>query len=400
MEKAPAKDEFKVAKWMKKNIPTKKTKFLNHNVEYFTGKYRRHSHLHITYIERVPIVLFSHHTASKTLDALLTTSFAQGENALFTTRDEAIQFLDSMLVHKFFHRAKKVPVSEAELRRGKKVKEQPAAQQEHQHGADGSCCGGGGGGGGDEVAPAAAANAELRKRATAGSSSPNADKTATEGSEADVNKSPKTPTATDAAVVEKKKRKIRLDMHPDQQFVDGAEAYIWIYDPIPVHYWLIGTLLVIGAIVVCLFPLWPPTLRLGVYYLSVAAAGFLVFILGLAFVRFVVFCIVWVLTGSKHHFWLFPNLTEDVGFFASFWPLYQHDYVDSGASKKVSKGNKVRKSKKDKLSDAEDDSTTATPTSGATAVAEAEAKSGDVQRVPNASGVDTEQDEDENEENR
>lgn len=34
----PAKEEFTIAKWIKSNVPTKKTKFLNHNVEYFTGK--------------------------------------------------------------------------------------------------------------------------------------------------------------------------------------------------------------------------------------------------------------------------------------------------------------------------------------------------------------------------
>lgn len=33
----PAKDEYAIAKWIKKNVPTKKTKFLNHHVEYFTG---------------------------------------------------------------------------------------------------------------------------------------------------------------------------------------------------------------------------------------------------------------------------------------------------------------------------------------------------------------------------
>lgn len=33
----PSKDEIAVAKWLKRNVPTKKTKFLNHNVEYFTG---------------------------------------------------------------------------------------------------------------------------------------------------------------------------------------------------------------------------------------------------------------------------------------------------------------------------------------------------------------------------
>jgi len=31
---------------------------------------------------------------------------------------------------------------------------------------------------------------------------------------------------------------------------------------------------VFGSIAVCLFPLWPPEVRLGVYYLSVAAACF------------------------------------------------------------------------------------------------------------------------------
>jgi translocation protein SEC62 len=53
-----------------------------------------------------------------------------------------------------------------------------------------------------------------------------------------------------------------------------------------------------------------------------AAAGFLIFILGLAVLRMAVFCFVWALTLGRHHLWLLPNLTEDVGFLASFWPLY------------------------------------------------------------------------------
>jgi len=43
-------------------------------------------------------------------------------------------------------------------------------------------------------------------------------------------------------------------------------------------------------------------------------------------VRLVIFTLVWVFTFGKHHFWLLPNLTEDVGFFESFWPLYKHDF--------------------------------------------------------------------------
>jgi len=123
-------------------------------------------------------------------------------------------------------------------------------------------------------------------------------------------------------------------MHMEQYFVDCNDAYVWIYEPIPVYYWFFGTLVVLGAIGVCLFPLWPLTIRHGVYYLSVAAAGFLVFILALAIIRMIVFCLLWVPTLGRCHLWLLPNLTADVGFFASFWPLYQvnnwlHSFIGS-----------------------------------------------------------------------
>merc|ERR1711915_782636 len=80
----------------------------------------------------------------------------------------------------------------------------------------------------------------------------------------------------------KKRRKIRLEMHMDQIFLDNNDAYVWIYDPTPWYYYIAGTAIVLGIIAVCLFPLWPMEMRQGVYYLSVAAAGFLVFIIVLA----------------------------------------------------------------------------------------------------------------------
>jgi len=284
----PSKDQIAVAKWLKRNVPTKKTKFLNHNVEYFTS--------------------------SKALDALMASKFVQSDKCLFPTREIAIDFLDRMLTYKFFHRARKVPVSDAELRRGKKSADKEKTDDEKK-------------------------DVKKRNVAKENAGTDDADNSLTDGK-------------VDKPVEkEKKKRKIRLDMHSDQMFVDGPEAYVWIYDPIPMHYWLCGALLVVGAIVVCLFPLWPHSIRKGVYYLSIAAAGFLVLILGLAVLRFIVFCLVWTLTGSKHHFWLFPNLTEDVGFLASFWPLYTHEYRDGASAK--DKKNKRRK--KDKDSDAEDE---------------------------------------------
>ncbi|KFB49220.1 AGAP009788-PA-like protein [Anopheles sinensis] len=293
IEKA-SKEEYKVAKWLKSNVPTKKTKFLNHNVEYFS--------------------------AIKAVDALLASKFAQGDNCLFPHRQAVIDFMGDMLFHKFFHRARKVPVSEQELR-GKSSKKA----------VEGKDAGGGGKG-------AASAKDE---RAT------DAESSHAEGSKVE---------KVTAEVAEKRKRKIRLEMHPEQLFIDGHEAYVWLYDPIPMHYWIFGALLVVGAIVICLFPLWPPLLRKGVYYLSIAAAGFLVFILGLVVLRCIIFCLIWVATGGKHHFWLLPNLTEDVGFFASFWPLYNHEYKDGQPGS--DKGKKSKKSRKrDKNSGDEEEPT-------------------------------------------
>lgn len=157
----------------------------------------------------------------------MASKFGQGENCLFPTREIAIQFLDSMLVHKFFHRAKKVPVTEAELKRGKK--------------------------------PEKKTDDDEKKESSTVSTTKKKEEKVTDAESSHVEGKKDKLAEKDK---EKKKRKIRLDMHPDQVFVDGGEAYVWIYDPIPMHYWLFGALLVFGAIVICLFPLWPPSLRL------------------------------------------------------------------------------------------------------------------------------------------
>lgn len=44
--------------------------------------------------------------------------FAEGDNCLFPSRESAVEYLDVMLEHKFFHRAKKVPVYLDELKSG------------------------------------------------------------------------------------------------------------------------------------------------------------------------------------------------------------------------------------------------------------------------------------------
>jgi len=57
-------------------------------------------------------------------------------------------------------------------------------------------------------------------------------------------------------------------------------------------------------------------------------------------VRLIIFVIVWLLTFGKHNFWILPNLTEDVGFFESFWPLYNYEYKGDAKQEKEDSDDK------------------------------------------------------------
>ena len=52
----------------------------------------------------------------------------------------------------------------------------------------------------------------------------------------------------------------------------------------------------------------------------------MVFIIVLAIIKYILFVILFILTGGKLKLWIFPNLTEDVGFFESFVPAYVYTY--------------------------------------------------------------------------
>lgn len=249
----PSKTEDKVAKYLKKNLPGKKTKFLQHTVEYFT--------------------------ASKAINALLDSDWATGKHktdVIFTNRESVVDFMNVMLRHKYFHRARKVRVSDKDLQGKalKKFKEQEKKKEE-----------------------------EKKKKPK------DTDKDDDDGDSKDEEKESEKDEKKNGEDKNKKKTKIKLDMHLDQVFVDGNDAYVWLYDPVPLYYWFVGGLVVIGTIAICLFPLWPPIVRLGVYYLSMTAAGFLVCIIALAIIRVILFFFIWIVTFGNHHLWIFPNLT-------------------------------------------------------------------------------------------
>lgn len=118
------------------------------------------------------------------------------------------------------------------------------------------------------------------------------------------------------------KKKFKLDMHDYQMFEDSNQPYVWLYEPTSLKAWLLCFGVIFAVIGICLFPLWPSFIRTGIYYLCIAGLIFLSSLLSLAILRHIVFFALWTVTFGKLHLWILPNLTEDVGFFESFWPLY------------------------------------------------------------------------------
>merc|ERR1719365_84881 len=77
----------------------------------------------------------------------------------------------------------------------------------------------------------------------------------------------------------------------------------------------------------CLFPLWPKKIRHASGWLSFASVCFMIGVIGLAAVKYLVFSVLYLLSARKLRFWLMPNLTKDVGFMNSFWPVYDYTYT-------------------------------------------------------------------------
>ncbi|RXK39251.1 hypothetical protein M231_03471 [Tremella mesenterica] len=113
-----------------------------------------------------------------------------------------------------------------------------------------------------------------------------------------------------------------LNLAPQQSF-DPLVFYAWFYDGSPLATYLGGAAMVLVILAGVMFPLWPVKLRLGVWYLSVLALIMVGLLIALAIVRGILFVITWF--SMKRAIWIFPNLFEDVGFFASFVPLWAWD---------------------------------------------------------------------------
>jgi len=125
-----------------------------------------------------------------------------------------------------------------------------------------------------------------------------------------------------------------------QQSFASDGYFAWFYEGSQWTTYLGGIAMVAVMLAGVMFPLWPPTLRLGVWYLSIGVLVLIGAFFGIAILR-LIFYIITVVVASPG-IWVFPQLFADVGFVDSFIPLYEWDYP------KKKKGSKKIKSEKGK----------------------------------------------------
>ena len=108
------------------------------------------------------------------------------------------------------------------------------------------------------------------------------------------------------------------------QAFNSEDYYVWLLEGSQVKSVLGGIGLVAVILAGVMFPLWPTSLRIAVWYLSMAMLGVIGLFFGLAIFRLIFYVITIVV--AKPGIWIFPNLFADVGFvrvtsFSTFPPM-------------------------------------------------------------------------------
>jgi len=124
-----------------------------------------------------------------------------------------------------------------------------------------------------------------------------------------------------------------LQINPMQMFQE-TDYYAWFYEGSQWTTYIGGIAMVAIMLAGVMFPLWPPIMRLGVWYLSMAVLGLIGLFFAIAIVR-LIFYIITVIVASPG-IWIFPKLFADVGFVESFIPLWEWDIPKKKSKKKRS----------------------------------------------------------------
>jgi translocation protein SEC62 len=99
------------------------------------------------------------------------------------------------------------------------------------------------------------------------------------------------------------------------QLFKPDEYYAWFYEGSQWTNYVGGVAMVAVILAGVMFPLWPPILRLGVWYLSLVFLGLIGLLLAISVIR-LIFYIITILVASPG-IWIFPRLFADVGFVSS-----------------------------------------------------------------------------------
>lgn len=102
-----------------------------------------------------------------------------------------------------------------------------------------------------------------------------------------------------------------IQINPQQLF-SPEEYYVWLYEGSQVTTYIGGAVMVAIIFAGVLFPLWPSSMRLGVWYLSIGVLGLIGLFFVIAILR-LIFYIITIVVASPG-IWIFPQLFADVGF--------------------------------------------------------------------------------------
>ena len=122
-----------------------------------------------------------------------------------------------------------------------------------------------------------------------------------------------------------------LDFSKQQTF--GPDGYFaWFYEGSQWTTYVGGVAMVAIMLAGVMFPLWPTTLRLGVWYLSILVLALIGVFFGIAIIRLIFYIVTMVATPPG--IWIFPQLFADVGFvsadFSTYFRTKRVDPVRSG----------------------------------------------------------------------
>jgi len=133
---------------------------------------------------------------------------------------------------------------------------------------------------------------------------------------------------------------------PQQSFAQDG-YFAWFYEGSQWTTYAGGLLMVAIMLAGVMFPLWPPIMRLGVWYISVGMLGLICAFFGLAIVR-LIFYVITVVVASPG-IWIFPKLFADVGVIESFVPLWEWDTPKKKGGKKKRGKTPAGKTPEEKL---------------------------------------------------